>query len=260
MRLLFVRHGDPDYVNDTLTEKGHREAKLLADIIEQYRIDEVYQSPLGRAKDTASYSCKKLGIEPVTLDWLKEFPAQANPNISEDVRKAYANELQKDEVTGEYKFHILWDILPSYYIDHPKLFDRNGWRESTLVKASNMPALYDEVTGEFEKFLKENGYEKDGMAYRVSENNDKTIAFYCHYGLTSLLLSYLWNVSPFVVWQFTALAPTSVTEVVTEEREKGIATFRTLRAGEITHLRIGNEEPSFSARFCERYENEDERH
>ena len=51
MRLLFVRHGDPDYVNDTLTEKGHREAKLLADIIEQYRIDEVYQSPLGRAKD-----------------------------------------------------------------------------------------------------------------------------------------------------------------------------------------------------------------
>ena len=125
MRLLFVRHGDPDYVNDTLTEKGHREAKLLAEIIEQYRIDEVYQSPLGRAKDTASYSCKKLGIEPVTLDWLKEFPAQANPNISEDVRKAYANELQKDEVTGEYKFHILWDILPSYYIDHPELFDRN---------------------------------------------------------------------------------------------------------------------------------------
>lgn len=91
------------------------------------------------------------------------------------MHKAYANELQKDEVAGEYKFHILWDILPSYYINHPELFDRNG-------------------------------YVKDGMAYRVSENNDKTIAFYCHYGLTSLLLSYLWNVSPFVVWQFTALA------------------------------------------------------
>ncbi len=40
----------------------------------------------------------------------------------------------------------------------------------------------------------------------------------------------------------------------------GIAIFRTLRAGEITHLRIGEEEPSFSARFCERYENMDERH
>ena len=25
MRILLIRHGDPDYVNDTLTEKGRRE-------------------------------------------------------------------------------------------------------------------------------------------------------------------------------------------------------------------------------------------
>ena len=31
MRILFIRHGDPDYINDTLTKKGHREAKLLAE-------------------------------------------------------------------------------------------------------------------------------------------------------------------------------------------------------------------------------------
>ena len=30
MRLIFIRHGDPDYVHDTLTEKGKREAELLA--------------------------------------------------------------------------------------------------------------------------------------------------------------------------------------------------------------------------------------
>ncbi len=24
MRILLIRHGDPDYVNDTLTEKGRR--------------------------------------------------------------------------------------------------------------------------------------------------------------------------------------------------------------------------------------------
>ncbi|SDB24885.1 probable phosphoglycerate mutase [Pseudobutyrivibrio sp. YE44] len=260
MRFLFIRHGDPDYENDTLTEKGHREAKLLADIIESYGIDEIYQSPLGRAKDTAAYSCKKLGIEPVTLDWLQEFPAQADPNVSEAVKTAYGNEITIDETTGKYKTHILWDVLPSYYMNHPELFDREGWRESEIVKASDMSEIYDQVIGEFDKFIADNGYVKEGMAYKVTENNDKTIAFYCHYGLTSLLLSRLWNVSPFVAWQFTALAPTSVTEVVTEEREKGIATFRTLRAGEITHLKMGKEEPSFSARFCERFENEDERH
>ena len=31
MRILFIRHGDPDYVNDTLTEKGRREAAALAE-------------------------------------------------------------------------------------------------------------------------------------------------------------------------------------------------------------------------------------
>ena len=32
MRLLFIRHGDPDYEHDTLTEKGRREAALLASL------------------------------------------------------------------------------------------------------------------------------------------------------------------------------------------------------------------------------------
>ena len=30
MKLVLVRHGDPDYENDTLTDKGKREAQLLA--------------------------------------------------------------------------------------------------------------------------------------------------------------------------------------------------------------------------------------
>ena len=260
MRLLFIRHGDPDYEHDTLTEKGHREAKLLADIIDSYHIDDVYQSPLGRAQDTAAYSCKILKKEPVTLEWLQEFPAVTDPNLSEDVRKAFATELAIDEATGKYRKRILWDMLPSYFMDHPELFDREGWRESPLVKAGNMASLYDEVASSFDALLADYGYVKKGMAYQVTRSNDKTVAFFCHFGLASLLLSRLWNISPFVPWHFTALAPTSVTEVVTEEREKGIAIFRTLRAGEITHLKLGNEEPSFAARFCERYENLNERH
>ena len=39
MRLLIVRHGDPDYEKDTLTEKGHREASLLAKKLKDEKID-----------------------------------------------------------------------------------------------------------------------------------------------------------------------------------------------------------------------------
>ena len=31
MRILIVRHGDPDYEKDSLTPKGFREAELLAE-------------------------------------------------------------------------------------------------------------------------------------------------------------------------------------------------------------------------------------
>ena len=56
------------------------------------------------------------------------------------------------------------------------------------------------------------------------------------------------------------MLPSAVTEIVSEEREQGVAYFRTLRIGDISHLVLGNEPPSFMARFCETYEEEDVRH
>ena len=260
MKLIFIRHGDPDYANDTLTSKGKREAALLADIITKYRIDEVYQSPLGRAKDTAAYSLEKLGLPVKTLEWLQEFPGIVDPNVSADAREAYSNELEINPHTREYEKRIMWDMLPSYYGKHPELFDVKEWRNSPLFEGGIAVDAYDMVIENFDRFLAHQGYVRDGLTYRVENGNDKTIAFFCHYGISCVMLSRLWNVSPFVLMQFTALAPTSVTVVASEEREKGIGTFRTLRAGDISHLIIGDEEPSFSARFCERFENEHERH
>ena len=73
MRIIFIRHGDPDYENDTLTEKGIREAKLLSERTAGWPVTQFYCSPLGRAQKTASYTLHKLGREAVTYEWLKEF-------------------------------------------------------------------------------------------------------------------------------------------------------------------------------------------
>ncbi len=260
MRLIFIRHGDPDYENDSLTPKGQREADLLSRHIASFGIDEVFKSPLGRASQTAEACLPVLKLPAITYDWLKEFPADFDPNKSESASQAYKNELFMDPETGEYRHRIVWDVMPSYFGNHPELFDRNGWRSSELVSCSDMVQKYDYVIGEFDKLLSDHGYDRNGDIYKARENNDRTLAFFCHFGITSVLLSHLWNVSPFVLLQYLAMAPTSVTEVVTEEREKGIVAFRTLRIGDITHLEMGGEKPSFSARFCERFENEDERH
>lgn len=59
MKLVIIRHGDPDYSIDSLTEKGWREAKLLSERISKLDVKEFFVSPLGRAKDTASLTLKK---------------------------------------------------------------------------------------------------------------------------------------------------------------------------------------------------------
>ena len=61
MRLLLIRHADPDYANDALTEKGHERARLLAERLAYVAIDAIYASPMGRARLTADYTTRRRG-------------------------------------------------------------------------------------------------------------------------------------------------------------------------------------------------------
>ena len=101
---------------------------------------------------------------------------------------------------------------------------------------------------------------RDGLTYRAEHANNDTIVFFCHFGLECVLLSHLLHISPMVLWHGTCAAPSSVTTLVTEERRPGIAYFRMSSFGDISHLYVKDEPPAFAARFCECYDNEDERH
>lgn len=59
MRILIVRHAEPDYAHNTLTEKGFKEAELLAERMKKIKIDDLYSSPQGRAVKTAEVSAEK---------------------------------------------------------------------------------------------------------------------------------------------------------------------------------------------------------
>ena len=76
MRILLIRHGDPDYENDSLTEKGRREAHMLASRLINERIDYIYCSTMGRAKETARPTLEAKGMTAVEYDWLREFSAR----------------------------------------------------------------------------------------------------------------------------------------------------------------------------------------
>ncbi len=256
MRILMIRHGDPDYEHDTLTEKGHREAALLAETADRLGLGTCYMSPLGRAQHTAAYSLNKTGKTARVLDWLREFPAFVDINRSEELRLAYPDTTVEN---GRYESRIVWDMVPSYLSAHPEYWTVDGWRNSEVARCGDVTRVYDSLVKNLDGFLAEAGYVREGGHYRVEKESSETVTFFCHFGVTCAILSHLWNVSPFILWHTAALAPTSVTEVVTEEREQGIACFRGLRTGDISHLYAGGEEPSFACRFCETYSSS-ERH
>ncbi len=257
MRLLFIRHGMPNYELDRLTDVGVKEAEALAEFSPNLQVGTCFVSPLGRAQETASFTLKKLGLTAETKDWLQEFPVRVDVNRSEFLQKAYQDERVED---GSRKIRIPWDMYPGPMMSDPSLWDRNAWRTSEVAKYSNIVEMYDEVTGKFDELLASYGYVRDGDLYRVEKEYEGTLTFFCHYGITSVMLSHLWNVSPFIPLHSTCLVTTSVSEVVSEERQQGTAMFRALRLGDTTHLTLAGLTPSFAARFCEVYSNEEQRH
>ncbi|MDO4475536.1 MAG: histidine phosphatase family protein [Lachnospiraceae bacterium] len=258
MRLLIVRHGEPNYEKDILTEKGQREAQLLVPHLIKENIKDFYVSPLGRARETAAPTLKALGREAVTLDWLQEVTSRLDLNEHPEMEKWFPDTNRLED--GSYEKRITWDMLPEGWKNDPLYYDPVRWRETPLARLTDVAEQYDVVTKGMDELLASYGYVRDGQIFRTEQGNNDTIALFCHFGLTSQLLAYFWNVSPLMTIHNLVTVTSSVTEIVSEERVKGIATFRTKRVGDTGHLREGGEPESFFARFCESYENDWERH
>ena len=176
MRILLIRHGDPDYVNDTLTEKGRREAALLAKRAVSMNMGECYKSPLGRAKDTATPCLEVTGKTAEILDWLQEFPAQVDLNKNPELEKAYPDVKKEGE---HFLPRIAWDMVPGYWTEHEAYMDKNAWRETEVAKNSDLAEVYDHVIEEFDRFLAEHGYVREGAHYCVEKESDETVTLPC---------------------------------------------------------------------------------
>lgn len=240
MKIILIRHGDPDNANDTLTMQGFKEINALADMYRDFDFKDAYCSPLTRAQLTA-----KAFLEPhkkgyITLEWLKEF--------THYVRVPYCNNLVQN-----------WDFLPSYFTENKELYDNDKYLESEIMKSGNIKDFYKEVTDNFDELLSSYGYKREKNYYRVIKESRDTIIFFCHLGIMSVIMSHLMNIPYVVLIQTFACLPSGLTTLVSEEREEGIAQFRCLQYGDLSHLRKENIKPSFHGRFCETF-NSKERH
>lgn len=240
MKLIIIRHADPDYSIDSLTEKGWKEAEYLSERISKLDVKDFYVSPHGRAKDTASFTLQKMNRTATECKWLREFA----PRID-----------RPDDPNAP----VCWDWLPQDWTKEEDFYRYDRWSEPEIMQNGHVKEEYEWVTKNLDELIAKYGYVRDGHTYRVTQPNNDTIVFFCHFGLGCVLISHLIGVSPMVLWHGLCAAPSSVSTLITEERRKGIASFRMQSYGDLSHLYVKDEPPAFSARFCECYGNPGER-
>lgn len=215
MKILIIRHGDPNYELDSLTPQGFVEADLLAQRLSGMQIDDFYCSPYGRAKATAAPTLERFGKTAEILPWLREFDGKI-----------------QSPFTG--KSRIAWDLPPSIWCMDKAYFDVTDWHHAGLLADGDSGACFAEVTAGVDALLARYGWQRQCWAYRGGE--DKTIALFCHFGLGASVLAYLIGMSPAVAQNNLFLAPSSVTTLVSQTDAAGWSHFRAVGIGDISHL------------------------
>ena len=238
MKILIVRHAEPDYAIDSLTEKGRREAELLSERLCRLDVKAFYVSPLGRAQDTAAYTLRRMNRTARTLPWLHEFRGHCY-----------------DEMAGRDR--ICWDYRPRQWQPHALLYDPDRWLDDPLLQGGNVREIWQETVDGLDAILAEHGFHRDGPVYRCENNQPDTLVFFCHFGVGAAMVAHLCNIPPMLLWQGFCMQPSSVTTLVTEERVKGEAVFRCMSLGDLSHLYAAGERHSTAGLYPECYTGRD---
>ncbi len=181
MRIIFVRHGHPNYQLDCLTPLGKKQAEAAAKRLHEKKIDLVCASTKGRAMETAAYIAEDHGLTVHGFDFMRE---------------------------------ISWGSVD----DEPIFENGHPWRtvESMIAKGQNLLSptwaqeepfcrntvvQYAQAVGDgLDAWLKTFGYEREGEFFRVTAKNDQTVVMASHGGSSSAALARLFSLPfPYVV-------------------------------------------------------------
>ena len=170
MRIVFVRHGEPDYKKDCLTESGNKQAEAAAARLEREGIAEIYASSMGRAQETAGYTARRLGLPVHTLDFMHEI-SWGGPEIPMEGHPWTISDWMIDE--KQYDFY------------------QEDWRQHPYFKNNIAVNYLDDISGKFDALLLRQGYRHEGLRYYCETDRQKTIAVFSHGGSGACVLSHL---------------------------------------------------------------------
>lgn len=223
MLLYIIRHGDPDYTTDTLTEKGKRQAEAVGRRIYRSKIDRIFSSPMGRAQETAEPACKLLKIEKSIEEWTHEIGNEKMTSFPDGILKSITR------------------VQNTYYRENGNI---NLTYEETFqcdgIKQSDMQSAVKFIEEHGNEFLERLGYREENGIYRILRNNEERVALFCHSAFAKAWLSVLLHIPLHIMWSSFQYTHTGVTVVEFKNNSNGITAPQCLCFSDISHLYAEN--------------------
>ena len=219
MRIIIVRHGEPNYERDCLTELGKIQAQACAQRLLGEGIETIYSSSMGRAKATAEAFSEVSGIDGIhLLDFMRE------------IRFGYGEAL--------YESGNPWDEADKMATEGRDINDP-AWHDLPFFKENAATADVDKIAEGTDEWLRELGYEREGLYYRCVRNDDQehTVALFCHGGSGTAMLSRILNLPFPYLCGIIRMQHTSIT-ILRLEKTPGSRIMPVLElTGDARHIR-----------------------
>lgn len=182
MELILIRHGQPEWVRNglnvddpRLTDLGERQAVRAGDALADLAVDRVLVSPLRRAQQTCAPIAERVGVDPVTLDWLAELRNPAWDGTDHDVERIFSDARRRPAEAH-------WDGLEG---------------------GESFRGFHQRVVGGLRDLLAAAGVRPDPTDYPVWEVDEpgERVVIVAHAGTNSVILTHLLGVQP-VPWEW----------------------------------------------------------
>lgn len=182
MRLYIIRHADPNYEKNTITENGHLEAQVLARRLSLKGLDRIFCSPVGRALDTMKYTADALNLNYTIEDWTREM---------------YPELWLKN---GDLLDIPLFEYPSEVYRSGAELPTHSTWHKLDIFENSDVVEAVKFLRKSSDEFLCKLGYERQGGLYKCNKPNSEQIAIFCHAGFALTWLSHLLEIPVSLMW------------------------------------------------------------
>ena len=217
MLLYIIRHGDPDYKTDSLTEKGWLQAESVGKRIAASGITQIYSSPMGRAKQTAEPACRLLGLPCGIEEWAHEV---------EDGRLS-------SEPYGKPKSVSL--VQNTYFLENGGI-DLPYDRAFEAVSFRGMKEAQEYIVNGGRDFLERLGYKEENGVYRILRPNEDKVALFCHGVMSRAWIAHLLHIPIHLMWAGFHYTHTGVTVIEFKNNENGITAPTCLCYNDMSHL------------------------